>query len=186
MKQTSVVASFLLLFLVACHDHDQQNGKTENDVDAARSFIQAALEGDFQKASSYMLQDSSNLAYLNLTQRNYERLGAEEKRNLREASIRFYSPTVDVNDSTRIFIYSNSYKNDKDTLRVIRKDSAWLADLKYIFEHDRDTTSTVQELNPLPGTLPAKISPAVKTSAKHKTDTVRMSPKNPYMDTTRQ
>ena len=107
-------------------------------MDAARNFLDAALKGDFRNASTYMLQDSANLGYLNVTQRNYQHLDAIKKDSLKNASLRFYD-TKQVNDSTTITIFANSYKNDKDTLRILRVNGQWLVDLKYLFQHDLDT-----------------------------------------------
>ena len=44
-----------------------------------------------------------------------------------------------MNDSTTILIYSNSFKNDHDTLKILRINSQWLVDFKYLYEHDSDT-----------------------------------------------
>ncbi|HEY0434503.1 MAG TPA: hypothetical protein VGC95_11555, partial [Chitinophagaceae bacterium] len=57
---------------------------------------------------------------------------------LKSASLRFYD-TRQVNDSTTVTIFANSYKNDKDTLKMVKVNSQWLVDLKYLFEHDMDT-----------------------------------------------
>jgi len=107
-------------------------------MDAARNFIQAALEGNFKKAANFMLQDTTNQQYLDVTERNYRGLDAEEKRKLKEASLRFYDPLLQ-NDSITVTVFANSYRNDKDTLKIIKKDNQWLVDLKYLFEHDNDT-----------------------------------------------
>jgi hypothetical protein len=186
MKSTAFVFSFLLFFLAACNNSDQQSTgtKAENDLDAARSFIQAALEGNFRKASSYMLQDSTNQQYLEVTERNYQRLSPDEKRGLREASIRIYD-TNKLDDSTTVVIYANSYKNDKDTLRVIRAGDGWLTDLKYLFEHDRDTAAVAPAIKPLPQS-PAPVHMTGKAKPGRGIDSVARQPKNPYMDTTKQ
>ncbi len=107
-------------------------------MDAARNFLDAALKGNYKQASNYMLQDSTNLGYLDATKRSYQRLTPDERDSLRDASLRFYD-TRQVNDSTTITIFSNSYKNDKDTLRILRKNGQWLVDLKFLFDHDMDT-----------------------------------------------
>ena len=36
-------------------------------MDAARNFLDAALKGDYKHASVYMLKDSANLEYLNVS-----------------------------------------------------------------------------------------------------------------------
>ncbi|HET9824525.1 MAG TPA: hypothetical protein VFP87_04290 [Chitinophagaceae bacterium] len=141
MKLKITISVFFLLILSNCNnpDHDAGEHKSESDMDAARNFLEAALKGDYKQASTYMLQDSTNMGYLAVTERKYNRMDPDEKRNLRDASLRFYNPLLQ-NDSTTITVFSNSYKNDKDTLRIVKQNGQWLVDLKYLFEHDLDTT----------------------------------------------
>jgi hypothetical protein len=120
----------------ACQNSDQNKSGSENDIDAARNFIQAALYNDYQKARSYMLQDTQNLNQMAAIERI--NLSPEEKKGLAEASINIHKVTP-VNDSTTIVIYSNSYKNNQDTLRVKKIDGTWLVDFDYIWNHDVDT-----------------------------------------------
>jgi len=133
------IAIFFFLFLLMACNPDKQETKSDNDMDAARNFLDAALKGDYKDASVYMLKDSANLEYLNVTQRGYKNLSPDEKAKLKAASLRFFD-TQQVNDSTTVTIFANSYKNDKDTLRIIRTQGQWLVDLKYLFEHDADTS----------------------------------------------
>jgi hypothetical protein len=129
--------SLLLLSFCACNNSDKQ-ANSENDVDAARNFIQAALNGDYQKARIYMLPDSVNQERMNLIER--VTLSPEEKKGLAEASINIHK--VDpVNDSTTIVVYSNSFKNNRDTLKVVRQHGDWLVDFNYLFDHDPDSLS---------------------------------------------
>ncbi len=129
---------FLLFFAAGCTNNSNEEKKPENDIDAARDFIRAALDGKFDQAKTYMLQDSSNIQYLDAVERNYQKYDDSTKNGYSESSINIHR--VDpLNDSTTIIIYSNSFKNDKDTLRVIKSNQQWVVDLKYIFEHDRDT-----------------------------------------------
>ncbi|TMI95388.1 MAG: DUF4878 domain-containing protein [Bacteroidetes bacterium] len=140
MKKIRPVVFFLLL-LTSCNnpDKDAKENKSDNDLDAARNFLEAALKGDYKLAARYMVQDSTNIGYLDVTERRYNRMDVDEKRNLRNASLRFYDPLLQ-NDSTTITVFSNSYKNDKDTLKIVKQDGQWLVDLKYLFEHDLDTS----------------------------------------------
>ena len=139
MKATALFS--FLLFLTACNHSDKQSGETKSvsDIDAARNFLDAALKGDYKDAAGYMLQDSANLGYLNISERIYKGKPATEKDSLKMASLRFYD-TRQVNDSTTVTIFSNSYKNKKDTLKIVRINGQWLVDLKYLFEHDMDTS----------------------------------------------
>jgi hypothetical protein len=139
MKSIALISSFLFL-LVSCNNSDKEAEiKSDNDMDAARNFLEAALKGDYKHASVYMLQDSANQEYLNVSDRGYQRLSPDEKAKLKAASLRFFD-TKQVNDSTTITVFANSYKNDMDTLRVVRANGQWLVDLKYLFEHDMDTS----------------------------------------------
>ena len=134
-----VYAATLLLVLAACKPGgDPSATSSENNIDAARNFIRAALDGKFNEARSYMLQDSVNTNYMDLAERAYQHLDEASKKGYRGASIR--TPVIqELNDSTSIIVYSNSFKNDPDTLRVLRIGGQWLVDLKYLFEHDADT-----------------------------------------------
>lgn len=136
MKKLIRLTPFLLLCLSACNDAGQ-NIKSENDVDAARNFIQAALNGDYQKARGYMLPDPINEQRMDAIER--VPLRADEKKGLAEASINIHNVNK-INDTATIVIYSNSFKNDWDTLRVIKQNDQWLVDFNYYFTHDSDSS----------------------------------------------
>ena len=133
-----IIPSLLFLALIACQNKRVQTA-SENDLDAARNFIQAALSNDFKKAGQFMVDDSLNRNYLEVTARSFDHLDNDTKEKYRGASIRIHQPVTYLNDSTTIVIYSNSYKNDLDTLRVSKKNGNWLVDLKYLFEHEPTT-----------------------------------------------
>lgn len=141
--------SFLLFFACSCADADkqQESPTSENDIDAARNFIQSSLNGEYTRARTYMLKDSANAQYYDAYERNFTRLDGEERRDYREASINIHDVNP-LNDSTTIVIFSNSYKNDKDTLKVVKVNSQWLVDFKYLFQHNADTMHTNISLNP--------------------------------------
>lgn len=139
MKRIFSIA--ILLTILSCNNTAQQDEekKSVTDIDAARNFLNASLKGDFREASNFMLQDSINTGYLFYTEQKYKTDSIEVKRELKEASLHFYEPSLRPNDSTTILIFSNSYKNDKDTLRIVKLQGKWLVDLKYLFTHDSDT-----------------------------------------------
>ncbi|HVZ56047.1 MAG TPA: hypothetical protein VG870_05260 [Chitinophagaceae bacterium] len=137
-----IVASLLLLAACGCQNPDTQEKASENDIDAARNFIRAALDGKFNEARSFLYSDSTNNQYMDLAERSYQKMDPDTRRNYREASINIHNVTP-VNDSTSVIIFSNSYKNEHDTLRVLRRNNQWLVDLKYLFQHDMDSTRPV-------------------------------------------
>ncbi len=128
---------FLLLF-ISCQS--EKKNESENNVDAARNFIRAALDGKFNEARDYMLPDSVNVNYMDVAERAYQRADQPTKDGYRASSIRIAPAGIaEINDSTTIVIYSNSFKNDPDTLKVIKVNDKWLVDFKYLYLHDSDT-----------------------------------------------
>src|SRR4029078_4554189 len=139
MKSIALIFSFLF-FLMACNSSDKEAGtRSDNDMDAARNFLNAALKGDYKQASVYMLRDSANQEYLNVSERSYQHRSPDAKAKLKTASLRFFD-TNQVNDSTTITVFANSYTNKRDTFRILRINGQWLVDLKYLFEHSMDTS----------------------------------------------
>jgi hypothetical protein len=133
MQKSVCYFLFIMLIVVACNNDDRQTTSTtaDSDVDAARSFIQAALVGDFDRAKTFMVNDSLSLETLNTIQRWNERQSKEEKEKYQVATPRIHD-TRKVNDSTSIISYSNSYKNKVDSLKVIKTSGKWLVDFKFI------------------------------------------------------
>ncbi len=139
MKRTTIFFLFLLFSFVACKNKDKQtNGKSENNIDAARNFIRAALDGKFEQARTYLVADSVNTNWMDIAERNYQKSEQGIKDGYRSSSINIHQVNP-VNDSTTVVIFSNSFKNDHDTLKVLRVNDQWLVDLKYLFQHDTDS-----------------------------------------------
>ena len=129
-----------LLFFAACKTDDKKaDAKSSNSIDAARNFIRAALDGKYREAKDYLLQDSVNLNWMDAAERSYLKADQDTKDGYMASSINMHSVTP-VNDTTTIIIFSNSFKNDHDTLKVVKVNGQWLVDLKYLFDHDMDTT----------------------------------------------
>lgn len=138
MKKIFFACTVLLMVAAACNTTDKNSTKSENNIDAARNFIQSALNGDFDKARLYMVDDSLNREDLNAIVRLNERLTPEEKDQYKTASIRIHE-TRNINDSASVIYYSNSYRNKKDSLKVVKIDNEWKVDFKYIFKHKTDS-----------------------------------------------
>jgi hypothetical protein len=139
MKRINISFLFLLFLCAGCKNKDQQSsGKPENSVDAARDFIRSALDGKFREARAFLLNDSVNTNYMDVAERSYKNSAQDVRDGYRTSTIHIHKSDP-VNDSTAIIIFSNSYKNDHDTLRLLKIGKEWLVDLKYLYEHDRDT-----------------------------------------------
>jgi len=129
--------SFLLLFLVACNDGDKtdETPKPENEMDAVGKFLRAALDGDYKRAKTFLVKDSTNQQMIDIYEWNYNnRMTPEDKKEYKKASIRFLKETHRVNDSVTIVHFSNSYKDKNDSLKVIRANGQWFIDLNFTFQ----------------------------------------------------
>ena len=89
-----------------------------------------------------MVPDSISMERMGNIERVH--LSAEEKKGLAAASINVHNITRR-NDSTTIVIYSNSFKNNWDTLRAIKLKGQWLVDFNYLFDHDSDTLVNMKD-----------------------------------------
>lgn len=137
MKKILIAILFMQFFSACKNNNKEVSGKPENDLDAARTFIRNALDGRFEQAKQLMLHDSTNDQTMDVTERNYQRMPQADRVGYRNASIQIYN-TREVNDSIRIVTYSNSFKNQKDSLKLVRLNGQWLIDLKFTFqEHGR-------------------------------------------------
>ena len=126
---------FVLSVVCACNNSDTENasGKPEDDVDAARMFIRSALDGNYKEARKLILPDSSNVQLLDNLERAYlHNNDVSEQRGYRESSIRIHQ-TRKLGDSASVVVYSNSFKNKKDSVKAVKVGSDWLIDLKYSF-----------------------------------------------------
>jgi hypothetical protein len=134
MKSVLISSFLFLLFFGACNSSDKTETPTsENDVDAARNFINAALQGHYDDARKLVVPDSVNNAWIDLFKRSYqEHMNPADKAGYRNASINI-NDVQTVNDSTTIVKYSNSYKKQNDSLKVVRRNGQWLVDLAYTF-----------------------------------------------------
>ena len=109
--------------------------KPENGMDAAGKFLRAALDGDYTKAKTLLVKDSTNQQMIDIYEWNYNnRMTPEDKKEYKKASIRFLKETHAVNDSVTIVHFSNSYKDKIDSLKVIRANGQWFIDLNFTFQ----------------------------------------------------
>ena len=123
--------------MLACNNspNEPEVIKPENGMDAAGKFLRAALDGDYKKARTYLVKDSTNNQMIDIYEKDYNNnLPPEDKKAYKTASIRFLKETHEVNDSTTIIHYSNSYKNKPDSLKILRINGQWFVDLNFTFQ----------------------------------------------------
>ena len=125
--------------MFACNNSNNEPEviKPENGMDAAGKFLRAALDGDYTKAKTLLVKDSTNQQMIDIYEWNYNnRMTPEDKKEYKKASIRFLKETHSVNDSVTIVHFSNSYKDKKDSLKVIRANGQWFIDLNFTFQNN--------------------------------------------------
>lgn len=122
-------ASLLLFVSVSsCFNDSEKRPNTATETGIA--FIRATLDGNFKNAETLLWKDDQNIAMFESYKTFYKRLPAEKKEAYQKASYTINTLT-DVNDSTSIINYSNSYMKQPMDIKVIKKDNVWSIDFKY-------------------------------------------------------
>jgi transcriptional regulator NrdR family protein len=102
------------------------------DTDVATAFIRASLDNDLKTAAKFVLPDDTNEQYMQTFNRMFAQKDKAEldKYKASEVVIDELKPE---SDSVHTVIYSNTYTNKKDKLKLVWKGGRWLVDLKYTF-----------------------------------------------------
>jgi hypothetical protein len=120
----------IVVFIISC-SHERTFRKAEDAQDAGREFIRASLDGDYEKAQFYLLRDSTNQLLMEKWEKGFEKLDAETKKQYKEADILPINIAAE-SDSVTSYTFSNSFKKDTTTIRIVRQEGEWLVDLKEI------------------------------------------------------
>lgn len=126
---------YLICFLIAtstlfaCNE-TKEKANPSTALDTGREFIRASLDGNFEEASSLLLQDQQNMEMFQSYKIFYDKLPAEKKQGYKEASYEINKYT-DVNDSMSVINYSNSYMHQPMDIKVVRVNGKWMIDFKY-------------------------------------------------------
>ena len=130
MRNISILLFFAILTLLACK---QNVPRPEDALGTARLFIESSLKGNYDLARTLMHTDSVNTYELNQLARKYkEDMSEKDKQGYKKASIIIHE-VQQVSDTIVIINYSNSYKNKKMPIKVIRPNDVWEVDLHYTF-----------------------------------------------------
>ncbi|HVZ95957.1 MAG TPA: hypothetical protein VG847_03720 [Chitinophagaceae bacterium] len=108
----------------------------KDPLESARGFIEASLQGNFDQAQQYLLNDSTNMLYFDTFKDFYAKRSDAEKDGYKNASI-IIDSTQNLSDSVAIITYANTYKNKPSKLKLVKKGSDWLVDFKYTLNSDQ-------------------------------------------------
>ncbi len=120
---------FSLLLVYSCNNETKVRPATA--LDTGREFIRSSLNGDFKAAQDLLLQDTQNVQLFESYKIFFERLPAETKIKYKSAGYNI-NKYLDLDDSTTIINYSNSYMNKPMEIKVVRRNKIWCIDFKYI------------------------------------------------------
>jgi len=127
-------AVLISIFLFSCHD----NNHPTTALDTGRLFIRTTLDGNFNDAESLLYKDTVNVEMYDSYKAFFKRLPDSTKDNYK-ASDYTINKYTDLNDSTAVINYSNSYMNKPMEIKIVRVNDQWKIDFKY--------TSSVSSFN---------------------------------------
>jgi hypothetical protein len=121
----------ILLSIILVYSCNNETKRPETAMETGTTFIRASLDGDFKTTEELLLKDTPNIQQFALYKRLYERMNAETKKNYKSASYKI-NKYLDVDDSTAIINYSNSFMNKPMEIKVVRQNKIWCIDFTYI------------------------------------------------------
>lgn len=127
MKRYFIITT-TVLSLSACSNKKDQ--RPETAMDTGRTFIRASLDGDFKTAEPLLLNDSANHQLFDSYKDSYAKISAEKKKGYKESSYQV-NKMEELNDSTTIINYSNSFMNKPTEIKLVRMNKLWWVDFKY-------------------------------------------------------
>ncbi|MEO6313862.1 MAG: hypothetical protein ABIU63_11015 [Chitinophagaceae bacterium] len=127
-----IIAFVAVAAFLSCNS-DTGYTKAADAQEAAREFIRASLDGNYDKASFYLYKDSAgaNEMLLHKWKTDYSGWNQEDKVGHKTANI-IVITTKQTSDSTLDYIFSNSYKKDTTTIGIVKSKGDWLVDLQDI------------------------------------------------------
>ncbi len=128
-----IILVFVVAVAVLSCNSETSFTKAADAQEAAREFVRSSLDGNYDRASFYLYKDSAgvNEMLLNKWKSDYSKWSQEEKVGHKNANI-IVITTEPLKDSSLNYVFSNSYKKDTTTIKVVKANGAWLIDLKDI------------------------------------------------------
>ena len=131
------ISIILLLLTISSCKQPEGFKEAEDPMDAGREFLRAVLDGDFEKASLYLLDNPEDKELFDRYKTYMKNQPQKEKLNLKSASI-IINNIQRLNDSVSLINYSNSYSMKPANLRVVLSEKKWRIDFSYTFLENKD------------------------------------------------
>lgn len=126
-----VYSLFLVGFLFSCSTPEGFK-EPEDPLDAGREFLRSVLDGDYEKANLYLLNDPEDQELFKRYQSYMKKSPKKELLQLKSASI-VINKVETLSDSVTLINYSNSYTMKPTDLKIVRQGSSWKVDFSYTF-----------------------------------------------------
>lgn len=104
----------------------------EDPLDAGREFVRAVLDGDYEKANLYLLNDPEDQELYKRYQSYMKKTPKKEMLQLKSSSI-VINKVETLSDSVTIINYSNSYTMKPTDLKIVKVGNSWKVDFSYTF-----------------------------------------------------
>ena len=115
----------LLAIFIGCSAPAKNFPPAISPIDAGRNYLEACLQGDFEKAVAYAASSETMKSHTANTEKNYRNLDKEGRSNFRQASIIILGITDEDSLHTRInFQYSLDKKPRQ--IEIEKRDGKWL------------------------------------------------------------
>lgn len=132
-KNRFLILSLLLSITVLFSCKTPEGFKEPEDpLDAGREFVRAVLDGDYEKANLYLLNDPEDQELYKRYQSYMKKTPKKEMLQLKSSSI-VINKVETISDSVTIINYSNSYTMKPTDLKVIKVGNSWKVDFSYTF-----------------------------------------------------
>jgi UDP-N-acetylglucosamine 2-epimerase len=122
MKCTPIL---LLALLIGCTNPPKSFPPATNSIEAGRNYVEACLQGDFEKATAYAASTQTMKLHTANTEKNYRNLDKEGRSNFRQASIII----LGISDQDSLHTQMNyQYSLDKKSrqLEIEKTNGKWL------------------------------------------------------------
>ncbi len=123
-----------LILLMGFFSCNQPEGfkEAEDPIDAAREFVRAVLDGNYEKAVLYIEDNQEDKDLFERYKQYMNNQPKKEKLQLKSSSI-IINKVENLSDSVSIVNFSNSYSMKPTELKIVQKNKKWLVDFSFTF-----------------------------------------------------
>jgi hypothetical protein len=118
------IAALLFALLIGCTNTSKSFPPATSAIEAGRNYIEACLQGDFEKAKAYAAANETIQSYTTNTEKIYRTLGKEGRSNFRQASIIILDVT-DQDSLHTLINYRNSMDNTPHQIAIEKGKGNW-------------------------------------------------------------